>query len=83
MMEDTKGLTPTHQRIYDILRDCQPHPLDELRACFDDDLSTPDNIYTHLSQMRTTLRPRGIDIVVRKGKAELVRIVASANDGRR
>lgn len=60
-------LTPTQQRLYDLLLDGYPHSRDELISLLDDEFNErpEDCVYAHLSNMRKQLGPHGQDIVTR------------------
>lgn len=52
-------LTPTEQRIWDVLSDGRPHRTHELVACLLDSQATPRNMRQHLSQIRAKIRASG------------------------
>jgi hypothetical protein len=90
MAEPRKTLTPTGQRMMAILGDGLPHSRYDLFTA----LQTPDaklsNIRAHITWIREVIRPRGEDIVceINPGKRRgifyrHVRLMASANDGRK
>lgn len=71
----------------DLLADGISHSREELRALLPDELGAISNIRTHLTAIRKQLRPQGRDIIceIRAGQTYYrhVRVLPSANDGRR
>ena len=59
-------LTPTQQRLYDVLSDGKAHTFAEMFACIDDELSSRDNLHTHVTYLRRKLRTISQEIVVRE-----------------
>ncbi len=55
-------LTPTEQRIYDIIADGEPHRLRELVPCLQDSQATIKNVRAHLYNLKAKLRREGRDI---------------------
>lgn len=82
-------MTPTEQRMWDLLADDLPHGLEELYALLDDDLASLSAIQWHVSNLRAKVRPQGFDIVCTLSDANskvayhCVRLMASPYDGRR
>lgn len=60
-------LTPTEQRIYDLLSDGMPKPRAKVFECLDDELTAVDTLYVHVFNLRKKLRHLGRDVVSRKG----------------
>lgn len=56
------NMTPTQQRIMDVLSDGYAHKRADLLACIDE-LAEPSALRQHIRRMRKVLRPRGEDIV--------------------
>jgi hypothetical protein len=56
-------LTPTQQRMLDLLSDGLPHNKAELHALLWDNLSYANTIQVHISALRKVLRARGEDIL--------------------
>lgn len=79
-------LTPTENRIVDMLSDGLPHSRDQLMTCLYDDMGSYPNLNQHLFHLRRKIAPTGIGIVcelVRRGiHYRMVRFLASACDGR-
>lgn len=86
-MSNGNGFRPTEAKIMALLSDGLPHTRQEVHACLPDELSSITAIKAHLTAIRKHLRPIGQDIlcvwVTRKRMYRLVRLVASANDGRK
>lgn len=87
-MANGNGFTPTQARIIQLLSDGLPHKRDDVfAACIEDDLATVTALQLHISNLRPHLRARGEDIVcVVRGYVHFyqhVRLLASANDGRK
>lgn len=57
-------LTPTQQRIYDLLKDGKPHAPTEIRECLWDELGHVKNIKKHIHLLRKALKPEGKGILV-------------------
>jgi hypothetical protein len=55
-------LTPTQQRVLELLADGEPHEPRELRALLLEDLGPLANVRQHLYHLRRKLRPEGQDI---------------------
>lgn len=75
-------LTPTHQRMYAVLADGEPHTRQDLQVCLWDDLSEPRTVNRHISTMRDALKARSEGIVTRREHNgvityQLVRLLAS------
>jgi hypothetical protein len=70
-----------------MLSDGLPHRIEELHTCLYDDLGATINLLMHFTRMRKRLRPQGRDIacitINKSSTYQLVRTLASANDGRR
>lgn len=58
--------TVTEEKLLDVLRDGMEHTREELLLCLDDELSTVDNLYVHITYLRRKLRPLGQDIINRR-----------------
>lgn len=56
-------VTPTQQRILDLLSDGMRHSREEVFTCLNDELQKLENIQVHLCHLRKVLRPKGQDIV--------------------
>lgn len=56
-------LTKTQRRIYEVLRDGEPHTMEEVLAAMPDPLCEKQNVRNHISIMRKVLRPAGFDIL--------------------
>ena len=66
---NANGLTPTQQRLYDVLADGKPHTMPELFECIDDNLGYPTKLLnTHVWYLRRKLNPRGLDVTCRSGQ---------------
>lgn len=61
------SLTPTQQRIFDLLSDGKHHTYDELAEClWDENSLTPrETLRVHLHNLRKRLTPNGMEIVCR------------------
>ena len=57
------SFTPTQQRIMGLLKDGQPHEKPELLACLDDEMATWQNVCNHISAIRKSIVPEGLQIV--------------------
>lgn len=57
-----KQLTPTQQKIYDLLADGNLHSREEVQRCLWDELSPLSAIPKHISMLREILNPGGLDI---------------------
>jgi hypothetical protein len=55
-------LTPTQQRVLELLADGEPHEPREIRTLLPEDLGPLVNVRQHLSRLRRRLRPVGQDI---------------------
>ena len=55
-------LSPTEQRIYDLLSDGLSHNREELHACLDE-LANSKALTVFVTHMRAKLRPKGEDII--------------------
>lgn len=60
MASDTIRLTPTEERMANLLSDGREHTREELRACLRDEMSM--SIKQHLYTLRKKLRTDGFDI---------------------
>lgn len=82
---DASLFTKTQQAILGVLSDGLPHSMDELKACFDDELVDDGTVRFHLSNTRAVLRKHGEDIlcviVNRRYRYRHVRLLASAVNG--
>ena len=58
----TGKLTPTERRIYDVLKDGEPHLQCEIYDCLDDNGSQHNTIRVHLSNLRSKL-PSGHELI--------------------
>ena len=54
-------MTPTEQRMAEILADGLPHTKEELHACCGP--SSIEVVYFHINNLKTKLRPQGEDII--------------------
>lgn len=81
----TAKLTPTQQRIWDVLKDGQPHTKDELVACINDELSPRNTIHVHLTYLRRKLPPGMLLVAITRGTGKtayrLMREICSPSDG--
>lgn len=83
-----RDLTPTQARIWDVLKDGEPHTQDELREAVDPDhpeLCSLKNIGVHLTYLRKKL-PNGVTVITRlvntrSCRYQAIRKLYSANDG--
>ena len=66
-------LTPTQQRIADVLADGAPHTMQELIAClWDDQAENPrDTVYVHVSNIREKIGKQGYDIISRGSNGKM------------
>ena len=76
-------LSPTQQRIMDVLSDGEEHPFEDLLPVLDDGQGSEELLRTHLKDIRKRIGPQGLDVVCRRGKYRLVRFIGQANDGRK
>ena len=87
LMNSNNGFTPTQLKMLSILSDGMPHTRQELHSCLPDELGPLSNIRIHIHNIRKSLRSKGEDIVCETtGRALFyrhVRLLASANDGKR
>lgn len=72
-------LTPTLQRLYDILKDGELHPEADLRSTLNDDMACDMTLPKHISYLRKALAPTGRDVVYsrRGGGYRLVRHITA------
>lgn len=79
-------LSPTQQRIMDVLQDGLAHPFSEVAACINDEMSGRANVRVHVSNLRRAVQRGGLSIAMhirqRVTYYQLVRTMASSNDGR-
>lgn len=68
-------LTPTEQRIYNLLRDGEEHGYSELFACLSDDMAGITAVQFHLSKLRSKLPPGDLIVCVYKGHSKAYRYV--------
>lgn len=78
-------MTPTHQRIYAVLSDGEPHTVQDLQPCLWDDLADPAVLRCHISTLRKELSKQSEGIVTRREvngvtTYQLVRVMASPYD---
>lgn len=59
MMATQEQLTPTQQRIMDVLGDGFDHTKEELKKCVGDELSTDNNLSVHIHLLKKRLAPFG------------------------
>lgn len=84
-----QGLTAVQNRMYEVLADGLIHSKAELFACLDDPDGNVSTIFAHISTMRPVLNRRGEHVEMippvkgRKTGYRLVRLLASAVDGKR
>jgi hypothetical protein len=55
-------LTPTQQRMIDVLGDGKLHTRQELHTCLCDRLGSLNNIREHLNLLRKKLQPAGMEV---------------------
>lgn len=79
-MTMTTDLTPTEQRIYDVLSDGLAHPSAQLFAVLGDDMTEVNTLSVHLFRMRPKLQRHGRDIVCRKNGFTSYRLVRYLTD---
>lgn len=58
-------LTPTQQRIMDLLADGKGHTREELHKCMPDELSSIANLYVHVHHLNRRLKQQGQEVVSR------------------
>ena len=56
-------LSPTEQRIYDLLADGEPHRKEEVLSVFDDELATNNQLYVTVYKLKLKLRTVGEDLI--------------------
>lgn len=81
-------LTPTQQRIYDILQDGGEHTSAELVKCLDDEYTQASMVVNHVSALRRNLARYGLTIASvqipgHPPSYKIVRRLPSAYDGRK
>lgn len=59
----TPDMTPTEHRMLQVLADGKGHAMSELHACLDDPLSGRDQVYDHISSLRTRIAKQRVAIV--------------------
>lgn len=76
------GYTVTEQKLLDVLSDGMPHALSALVSVVDE-YTEKGTVQVHIFNLRRKLAPHGRDIVCREGKYRMMRVLASADDGKR
>lgn len=85
----TVTLTPTEQRIINLLSDGYPHHRLDLMALLNDDMTSFKTLAVHIFNLRKKLRPTGEDIITEVVNPRthvhfrLVRLLGSAYNGYR
>lgn len=72
-------MTPTHERMLELLKDGKPHSVKELRSCLYDPLSDALAVRSHIYTLRKELEAGGSIIVQRSGTYTLVTVEALAD----
>lgn len=80
MMAMTTELTPTEQRLYDILSDGLAHPSAQLHATLGDDMTDMVTLRMHISNLRRKLQHHGRDIAARQNGHTSYRLVRYLTD---
>lgn len=73
-------LTPTEQRLYDILSDGLAHPAAQLFATLGDDMTDAVTLRMHISNLRAKLQRHGRDVVARQNGHTSYRLVRYLTD---
>lgn len=82
-------LTPTEQRIIDLLSDGYPHHRLDLMKLLDDDMTSWKTLAVHVYNIRRKIRPTGRDVITELVNPRahphyrLVRLLGSACNGYR
>ena len=83
----SKQITPTQQRILNVLNDGDTHTREELFECLEDDLAGKSAVQCQVSRLRSILKPQGliIDCVYRSRRwlYRMSRHLASPYDGKK
>ena len=58
----SKQITPTQQRILNVLKDGDTHTREELFECIEDDLSGKSAVQSQVSRLRKIIEPQGLII---------------------
>lgn len=73
------GFTQSHRRIFAVLRDGKPHPVPEILKAIDETAEI-GLLWTHICNMRPTLRKAGYDVLNVKENGctwyQIVRLIA-------
>ncbi len=85
-MLDLTTLTPTQRRLWEILKDGEPHTKDELWKCIGDETSVSSNLANHISMLREKLKRHGLQVayVTTRGmgkRYQMFRRLVNPNDG--
>lgn len=79
------GFTPVQSRIMAVLSDGQAHLKQELFECMENPLNNPDTLWSHISQLRKHLRPKGQDIICEYAQRRIcyrhVQLIKSSSEG--
>lgn len=54
--------TATERRLYNVLKDLQPHLPNDLRKLLNDDQACPETLLMHISNMRNKIEGKGLTI---------------------
>lgn len=82
---ESEGLTPTQQRLFQMLSSGKLRTTEELKTCLLNKSKNLSPLYRHICIIRSKIRPRGLDIVFvskPRGGYQLVRLLANPYDGR-
>ena len=60
--DDPDALTPTEQRLIDLLADGNVHSQQDMLGCLSDELASVDALNTHLCRLRGKIRLRAMDV---------------------
>lgn len=80
MNPDLRTLTKTQRRMWEMLKDGEPHSRDELSTCLNDDMALVAVTRQHISILRRKLAPYGLLILLDQaspyeGNAQFYRLV--------
>lgn len=80
MNPDLRTLTPTQRRMWNVLKDGEPHSRDELSRCLNDDMALVAVTRQHISILRRKLKPLDLLILLEQappyeGNAQFYRLV--------
>lgn len=79
MKDEKPKLTPTQERMMRVLADGENHTRKELHACCGP--CSPRTVGVHMVFLRRRLKEYHLDVMYRRGKYKLVRLLASPYDG--